>query len=162
MSIDGDLLAPKRRGPFGRLYHGETNIDFIGRTKLWFAGSIVLLLVGLVRGEVGRFHPGAVTFSSGLAVVYLIVMGSLAGFTAYAWLLRVARTSLVSTYAYVNPVVAVFLGWLILSEAITTRTLLAGAIIVIGVALIVTARTVGVSDPAGSPADVPPPHGRGN
>jgi drug/metabolite transporter (DMT)-like permease len=62
------------------------------------------------------------------------------GFTAYVWLLRVAPTSLVGTYAYVNPVIAVFLGWLLLHEAIGWRTFVGGGVIVIGVLLIVTAR----------------------
>ncbi|GBC86785.1 hypothetical protein HRbin12_00784 [bacterium HR12] len=66
-------------------------------------------------------------------------MGSWGGFSAYLWLLRVARTSLVSTYAYVNPVVAVFLGWLILGERVSLRTILAGGIVVASVAAIVSA-----------------------
>ncbi len=69
-----------------------------------------------------------------------MVFGSLVGFASYAWLLRVARTSLVATYAYVNPVVAVILGWAILSESFTAATLLAGLVIVAAVALIVSAR----------------------
>jgi drug/metabolite transporter (DMT)-like permease len=73
-----------------------------------------------------------------LALGYLITIGSWVGYTSYVWLLRNARTSLVSTYAYVNPVVAVFLGWLILDETITLRTFIAGAIVVVGVAIIIS------------------------
>jgi drug/metabolite transporter (DMT)-like permease len=75
-----------------------------------------------------------------VGLAYLIVFGSLVTFNAYSWLLRNARISLVSTYAYVNPVVAVFLGWAILDERITWVTLLAGAVIVVAVALIVSAQ----------------------
>jgi drug/metabolite transporter (DMT)-like permease len=75
-----------------------------------------------------------------MALLYLIVFGSLVAFTAYVWLLRNARTSLVATYAYVNPVVAVFLGWLILDEPMTSAKVIAGAVIVTGVALIVSAQ----------------------
>jgi drug/metabolite transporter (DMT)-like permease len=71
-----------------------------------------------------------------LAVLYLVIFGSLVGYSVYIWLLRVASASAVSTYAYVNPVVAVFLGWLILSEPLTPRTLAAAAVIVGAVALI--------------------------
>ena len=73
-------------------------------------------------------------------MTYLILIGSLIGFTTYAWLLRVAPLPRISTYAYVNPVVAVFLGALILAEPITIRTLVASAVILVGVVLIVTGR----------------------
>ena len=78
----------------------------------------------------------AASTHSVLAVLYLVIFGSLVGYSVYIWLLRVATPSAVSTYAYVNPVVAVFLGWLILSEPLTPRTLVAAAVIVGAVALI--------------------------
>jgi drug/metabolite transporter (DMT)-like permease len=96
----------------------------------------------------------AVSLESLLGVGYLIVFGSLVGFASYVWLLRSTSTSLVSTYAYVNPIVAVFLGWAVLGEAVTGRTLLGGAIIVTAVALIVSAR------PAQKPAEEPNPASR--
>lgn len=105
-------------------------------------GGAVLLLVGLVGGEVSNVHLDAISLSSAMALLYLIVVGSLVAFSAYAWLLSHAKLSLISTYAYVNPVVAVFLGWAILSERITGRTILASAVIVAAVALIVASRTV--------------------
>ena len=74
-----------------------------------------------------------------LGLAYLIIGGSWVGFAVVPWLLRNARTSLVSTYAYVNPVVAVFLGWLILDEQVTARTFVAGGLIVAAVALIISA-----------------------
>ena len=73
-----------------------------------------------------------------LAWLYLVTFGSVIGYTAYAWLLHHAPLGTVSTYAYVNPVVAVFLGWLILDETITTRMIAAGAIIIIAVAIIIS------------------------
>jgi len=97
-------------------------------------------LPGVLAGEPGRLHLQAISTTSIVALVYLITFGSLVGFSAYVWLLRSAPLSLVSTYAYVNPVVAVILGALFLNEALTPRTVIAGAIIVTAVALIVIAR----------------------
>jgi drug/metabolite transporter (DMT)-like permease len=101
------------------------------------AGGVLLGLAGLATGEAGRLHVDAISGKSMISVAYLVVAGSLIGFSAYAWLIRNARTSLVSTYAYVNPVVAVLLGAAFASEPITVRTLVAGGIILAGVALIV-------------------------
>jgi drug/metabolite transporter (DMT)-like permease len=107
------------------------------------AGGVLLGLAGIVAGEIGDVELARVSLRSVLGLAYLIVFGSWVGFTAYAWLLRVARTSLVATYAYVNPVVAVFLGWMILDERINAATVVAGLVIVVAVALIVTARSGG-------------------
>ncbi len=101
------------------------------------AGGVLLGVVALLSGEATHLHADAISVKSWVSVGYLIVAGSLIGFSAYAWLIRNARTSLVSTYAYVNPVVAVLLGAAFASEPITPRTLVAGAIILAGVALIV-------------------------
>lgn len=103
-------------------------------------GSVVLLAMSLGAGEMGGFDPAAVTDRSIVAFVYLTLVGSLFAFTIYAWLLRVAPLPKVATYAYVNPVVAVILGAFVLDEPITPRTVVAGAVIVLAVALIVTAR----------------------
>ena len=99
-------------------------------------GGVLLLVVSIAGGELGQATWSA---SSLLAVGYLVVVGSLVGFTAYVWLLRAAPVSLVSTYAYVNPIVAVALGWLLLGETITLQMVFAGAAIVIAVALILRA-----------------------
>jgi drug/metabolite transporter (DMT)-like permease len=99
-------------------------------------GGILLLIVSIGGGELGEASWSA---DSLLAVAYLIVVGSLVGFTAYVWLLRAAPVSLVATYAYVNPIVAVALGWLLLGEAVTLQMVVAGSAIVIAVALIVRA-----------------------
>jgi len=104
------------------------------------AGGAVLVVMAALGGEFGRFDPTAVSRDSVAALVYLTVVGSLLAFTAYGWLLRVAPLPFIATYAYVNPVVAVILGAIVLHEPIDPRTLVAGAVIVGAVALIVTAR----------------------
>jgi drug/metabolite transporter (DMT)-like permease len=105
---------------------------------LW-AGAI-FGVISLSTGDLGRLHLHDISTTSLVALAYLIVFGSLVGFSAYVWLLRAAPLSLVSTYAYVNPVVAVILGSIFLGEAINLRTVLAGGIILAAVALIVIAR----------------------
>lgn len=122
----------------------------VGTAMEMLAGGAILVIAGAAAGELADLRPAEYSLESLLGLSYLIVFGSLVGFTAYAWLLRVARTSLVSTYAYVNPVVAVFLGWAILHETITPMTLLAGGVIVGAVALIVSARAAsGEEEPSG-------------
>ncbi|MFE4513827.1 EamA family transporter [Kitasatospora sp. NPDC056783] len=101
-------------------------------------GGLCDLLIGLARGEQHGLDLGAVSGRSWLALAYLVLFGSLLAFTAYAWLLRAAPLTLVGTYAYVNPVVAVLLGWLILAEPLTGPTLAGGAIVVVGVCLVVS------------------------
>lgn len=99
-------------------------------------GGAWLLLAATLRGEWGTVDPSAFTTESVLAFLYLVVFGSLIGFTAYIWLLGVSSPARVSTYAYVNPVVAVFLGWAVLGEPVTPRVLGAAAVIVAAVAVI--------------------------
>jgi drug/metabolite transporter (DMT)-like permease len=100
------------------------------------AGGVLLGAASGASGEWGRFSPALVSARSLASVSYLVVFGSLVAFTAYVWLLRAASPALVSTYAFVNPVVAVFLGWLLASEPVGARTLLAAAVIVGAVVLI--------------------------
>jgi drug/metabolite transporter (DMT)-like permease len=102
-------------------------------------GGTAMVLIGVLRGEPGRLHVGAIDTSGWIALAYLVAFGSLLAYTAYSYLLANAPISLIGTYAYVNPVVAVFLGWLILSEHVTAKILLGGAVVVLGVALVVTA-----------------------
>ncbi|MEJ5225531.1 MAG: EamA family transporter [Anaerolineales bacterium] len=99
-------------------------------------GSLGLLLVSAALGEFGRFDPGGVSLRSLGGLVYLITFGSLGGFVAYGWLLKNAPISLVSTYAYVNPIVAVFLGNLLAQEPLNGRILAATGIIIGSIALI--------------------------
>jgi drug/metabolite transporter (DMT)-like permease len=100
-------------------------------------GGAGMVVVGVVAGEVGDVDPSAFSTDSLLAFLYLIVFGSWLAFTAYAWLLRHAPISTVATYAYVNPVIAIFLGWAILEEEITPTMLAGAAAIVLSVAAVV-------------------------
>jgi len=100
------------------------------------AGGVLLGCASGAAGEWARFSPALVSGRSLAAVAYLVVFGSLVAFTAYVWLLRVASPALVSTYAFVNPIVAVFLGWLLAREEVGPRTLVAAAVIVGAVVLI--------------------------
>jgi drug/metabolite transporter (DMT)-like permease len=104
------------------------------------SGGVVLSAMSIASGELSSFRLDAVSPASLGALAYLTVVGSLVAFTAYGWLLRVAPLPLIATYAYVNPIVAVALGRVARNEAVDTRTLIAGAVIVFAVALIVTAR----------------------
>ena len=104
------------------------------------AGGALLVLAGLATGEAGAVRPEAITPRSLAALLYLITFGSLLGFGAFTWLLRVTTPARVATYAYVNPVVAVVLGWALLGEPFGPRELAAAAVIVGGVALITTAK----------------------
>jgi drug/metabolite transporter (DMT)-like permease len=100
-------------------------------------GGLVMFLVGLVAGEAGQVHPDRFSGDSIIAFAYLVVIGSLVAFTAYTWLLRNVPISKVSTYAYVNPVIAVALGWAVLDESLAALSLAGAAIIVASVAAIV-------------------------
>ena len=100
------------------------------------AGGVLLGCASGLTGEWARFSPSLVSTKSAAAVAYLVVFGSLVAFTAYIWLLRAASPALASTYAFVNPVVAVFLGWLLANEEVGARTLVAAAVIVGAVVLI--------------------------
>ena len=102
------------------------------------AGGSLLLLLSLVTGDFRQLNLGAASWVSLGAFGYLLVFGSLVGFTAYSWLLRHVTTARAATYAYVNPVVAVLLGWLLAHEPITLRMFLAATVIVGSVVLITT------------------------
>jgi drug/metabolite transporter (DMT)-like permease len=102
--------------------------------------ALGFLVVGVTIGEPGRFSFGDVDTGSLVALGYLVTAGSIVAFTAYRWLLRNASTVLVGSYAYVNPVVAVLLGWAFAGELVTGRTLLGGAIVLSSVVLLVTGR----------------------
>ncbi|MFF4366272.1 EamA family transporter [Streptomyces sp. NPDC001594] len=111
---------------------------FTGSVYQMLWGGAAQVAVGLLRGEQRGLDPGAFSTASWLALGYLVLIGSVVGFTAYAWLLQAAPLSLVATYAYVNPVVAVALGWLILDEPLTLPIVLGGAIVVAAVGVIVS------------------------
>lgn len=112
----------------------------LGTGMEMLAGGALLLAAGTIVGEWGRLEPSAVSRESLLGLAYLITAGSWVGFTAYVWLLRHVEISRVATYAYVNPVVAVLLGWAIAGEALTARMLAATVVIVAGVGVITSGR----------------------
>jgi drug/metabolite transporter (DMT)-like permease len=121
------------------------------------AGGALLGILGLATGEAGRIDWARISLTSVVALVYLIVFGSLLAFSAYVWLLQNASTSVVSTYAYVNPVIAVLLGWWLLHERVTGLTLLAAAVILGAVALIVLGQQPGAARARAVAADAPAP-----
>ena len=112
------------------------------------SGGVLLWTVGLALGEGSRLHPETFTARSVLSLAFLIFFGSLLAFTSYTWLLRVSSPAIVSTHSYVNPVVAVALGWAFAGESVTWRTAFGTAVILASVALL-SARKA-------SPAEVPP------
>jgi drug/metabolite transporter (DMT)-like permease len=123
----GSWLQPRLRMP---------RDPFVVSVYEMVIGGALMTVVGLVAGE--RFEPAAYSTRSWAAWTYLVVFGSVVAFSAYVWLLNSVSVSLVATYAYVNPLVAVFLGWLILSEAVTVPIMVGGAIVVAAVAIVVT------------------------
>ena len=104
------------------------------------AGGLLLLLVGTVLGEWSQFNPGEVSTNSLLGLAYLIVFGSIIAFTSYSWLLKNVEPSLASTYAYVNPAIAVFLGWAIGGESLAAQ-MLVGAAIIVGSVVLITSQS---------------------
>jgi len=129
---------------FGSIYgrHArEPAAPFTASALQMLAGSAALALVALVRGELAVFSPAAVSARSWLAFGYLTSVGSLVGFSTFVWLMKHSTPARVATYAYVNPIVAVCLGWLVLREPITSRTLIASAVIVTAVAIITVQKT---------------------
>jgi drug/metabolite transporter (DMT)-like permease len=120
----------------------------IGSGTQMFAGGACLVLAGLLSGELSRLDLAHASSRSVLGFLYLIVFGSLIGFTAYLYMLAHTTASKAATYAYVNPVVAVLLGWALAGEPITSRTLLSAAVILAGVAIITVSRDTTVSAPS--------------
>jgi drug/metabolite transporter (DMT)-like permease len=105
-----------------------------------FAGGILLALAAPLLGELHRFHPAAVSRGAWIALLYLIVAGSIMGFTAYIWLIHHQSPTKVGTYAYVNPVVAVLIGYFLGGEPLGARTILGTLFILLSVIAITTAR----------------------
>jgi len=139
LMIVGAVLA----WTLGSLYARQANLParpLVGTGMEMLAGGTMMLVAGVLSGELVTLHPSEFRVSSVLALAYLLVFGSLIGFNCYVRLIRSAPTHLASTYAYVNPVVAVILGTLILHEPLTSRMIIAGAVIVASVALIVSAQ----------------------
>ena len=141
----GSFLAPRLKMPSDLLVS-------IGWQMV--AGGAVLLVIAVALGEPGDLRLADAPAKSLLAVVYLVVAGSLVAFSAYAWLLQNVPLSKVATYAYVNPLVAVLLGWAILSEDLSIGTLAGAGLIVASVAVIVTRESVH-ADPEPEPEPAP-------
>lgn len=158
--LGGPSLAAAFRGDAGSLDVGAMGLILVGSIS-WSIGSVIgrevprpdnafmgsalqmlsagaVLMVGCaVTGQWSQVDLAAISMRSWLALAYLILFGSLLGFTAYVWLLRVAKTSRVATYAYVNPIVAMMLGASIGHEVITPMMLVAGVVTLLGVVLVV-------------------------
>ncbi|HMA18975.1 MAG TPA: drug/metabolite exporter YedA [Thermoanaerobaculia bacterium] len=136
----GALMLGSFSWAFGSLLSRKAKLPksgFLAAAMEMIAGGAWLLLFGLATGQAGKLTMAALSVKSLVSLGYLILFGSLVGFTAYIWLLGATTASRVSTYAYVNPVVAVLLGWTFAGETMTLRTILAAAIIVVAVALII-------------------------
>jgi drug/metabolite transporter (DMT)-like permease len=125
---------------------------FTSTTIQMVLGGLIMLVAGLFAGEGSRVDFDTISTSSTIGLIYLIFIGSLLAFTAYTWLLQHAPISKVATYAYVNPVVAIFLGWALLDEPVTASIAVGATIIVGSVAYIVRRE----SRPAPEPEDLPP------
>jgi drug/metabolite transporter (DMT)-like permease len=117
------------------------------------AGGVLLTIAAGALGEFRNFHPHAVSRAAWFSLLYLIVAGSIVGFTAYIWLIHHESPTKVGTYAYVNPVVAVLLGYFLANESIGMRTIAGTAFVLVSVVLITTTRTgkpTGASEPEGA------------
>jgi drug/metabolite transporter (DMT)-like permease len=138
----GSLYA--RRGPL-------PSNQLLGTGMEQIAGGLVLIAVGAAVGEIGSFDPARITMASVLGLAFLLVFGSLVAFTAYAWLLNNVAVTTVATYAYVNPVVAVALGFVFRGETLSLRSLLAAALIIGAVIAMVSGRPRDVEESGLSP-----------
>jgi drug/metabolite transporter (DMT)-like permease len=155
VAIQPDVVGslPGQLGSIGLLLAGEivwsvvslyaarvrqTSPPFLMASMQMLCGGAFMLLIGLTRGELAELHLHSITGQSLLAMAYLTAAGSIAGFSAYIWLLRNVDATRVATYAYVNPMVAVLLGWLIAGEKLKPELFVGGILVVLGVALIVS------------------------
>ncbi|BDI29853.1 drug/metabolite exporter YedA [Capsulimonas corticalis] len=126
----GALLSKRR----------EPSVQPITATAMqMLAGGALVVLASGATGEWGRIHPAHLTFGPVAAVIYITIAVALIGFTTFGWLLRATSAALANTFSFVSPVVAVLLGWAFLHEPLTPRTILASAVILLGVVLMVTA-----------------------
>ena len=161
-----ELLHADLRGPvaltcasaswsLGSVYakrHPTESSPYIGAAVQMIVGGAVVALAGSLLGEWRAWHLSA---RGGAAIAYLVVFGSILGYSAYVYALRHASPTVVGTYAYVNPVIAVFLGWLLLHEPITARTLVATSLILGAVVWIQFSARLVVRRTGGQPVEVP-------
>lgn len=137
----GALMAATIAWSAGSLYSRTAPLPaspLMSTALQMLCGGALLLLLGLSMGEAAAVHPERISLRSVLSVFYLMIFGSIIGFSAYVWLLRVVSPSRVATYAYVNPVIAVLLGWAFAGEELTGRMVAAAAVIIAGVVLIIS------------------------
>ncbi len=138
----GILFVASFAWAWGSIYSKHNDLPsspMLGVAMQSLAGGAALWIVSLLAGEGRQLHLSAVTIRSWLALAYLLVFGTGIGFTAYVYILKKSTAARVGTYAFVNPVVALFLGWLGAGETITLRTALAAAVILTAVLLVITA-----------------------
>src|SRR5260370_40895357 len=137
----GVLILASLAWACGSLYskHGALPTSpMLGVAMQGLCGGAALWITAFFGGEMGRFHPTAAPLRAWMAVGYLIVFGSCIGFTAYLYILKESTAARVGTYAFVNPIVALIVGWVLGAEALSARTLLAAAVVFTAVVLVVT------------------------
>jgi drug/metabolite transporter (DMT)-like permease len=127
----------------------------LSTAMMMIGGGALLVIVGMFLGEIGRFDAAAVSTRSLIALAYLIVFGAIIAFSCFVWLFQVVRPALAGTYAYVNPIVAVFLGWALADEAIT-REMAYGAVLIIGAVVLVERGRARARLDAGGPTNTAP------
>jgi len=138
----GVLIAASLAWACGSLYskHGTLpSSPMLGVAMQGLCGGAALWITAALNGEVARFHPAAAPLRAWMAIGYLMVFGSCIGFTAYLYILKNSTAARVGTYAFVNPIVALIVGWSLGGEAMSARTLLAAAVILTAVVLVITA-----------------------
>jgi drug/metabolite transporter (DMT)-like permease len=138
----GILFVASFAWAWGSIYSKHNDLPsspLLGVAMQSLAGGAALWIVSLLAGEGRQLHLSEITTRSWLALAYLLVFGTGIGFTAYVYILKKSTAARVGTYAFVNPVVALFLGWLGAGETITLRTALAAAVILTAVLLVITA-----------------------
>jgi drug/metabolite transporter (DMT)-like permease len=147
----GILMVGSLAWAWGSIYSKHNDLPtspMLGVAMQSLVGGAALWVVALLAGEGRQFHPAAVSWRSWMAVAYLMVFGSGIGFTAYVYLLKKSTAARVGTYAFVNPVVALLLGWVGAGEAVTLRTGLAAAVILTAVLLVISAPHKGTAEAA--------------
>ena len=139
------LLSAPILWSIGSLYSRQARLPsstFMAAAMEMVAGGVLLLIAGLVTGEMSRLDFTGITVNSLLAMVYLSLVGSIVVLSAYLWLLKTVSATKVATYTYVNPIIAVFLGWLVLGESITWRMIVAGFVILMAMVVMTTTKAL--------------------
>jgi drug/metabolite transporter (DMT)-like permease len=138
------LISSSLAWAFGSLYSSKAKLPvsiLASSGMLMVSGGLMLIIASLALGEFQGLDITQISTRSLIAMIYLIIIITVVGFTDFYWLLRVTTASLANTFAYVSPVIAVILGWAILHESITVLTIVAMIIILLGVALMVTTKS---------------------